>query len=363
MKHFNSSVLIYMYISEEYIIPLGFLILTAGKNYLYCTASGDKIHVTDDIFKKAIEQRKSVVNMDINKDSRGAKMSTFKSPVNRKRSTSRLSTTTIWEMSVPQGKGCCLEPVGSNDSSECGEPMQQESKEENKESHERTRKFGISVKDTIHSDSANYGSHSQLEETPEADSFSGTSICISSADTYIDNSNKEESKGEDSDQNTIIGVDELLHTEYPTTKVKHTHMPTENSQDDDSVDEPDVSENWQKVKKVVRFVRPIHKPLNLENVTCKVPKGKSDAKDCLSKDPFYAGWAKLVGRRLHTRTIKRKDGNEQTVTVREGRSLPVFPQDHGPLDLSDYTRHVSSMMPPHQVNRKRLSLSIDMERD
>jgi len=122
------------------------------------------------------------------------------------------------------------------------------------------------------------------------------------------------------------------------------------SKGSNETDKDENADKWNKAQKIAKFVRPVYKPLNLENVSCKVPKGKSDPKDCLSKDPFYAGWAKIVGKRVKTKTLKKKNGETKTVVERMGRSMPACMLQK-PLDVLTYSKTVSCQLPPHLNKR------------
>ncbi|KAK3610591.1 hypothetical protein CHS0354_009039, partial [Potamilus streckersoni] len=67
---------------------------------------------------------------------------------------------------------------------------------------------------------------------------------------------------------------------------------------------------WTPPRKIGRFIRPLHKPLNLDHVTCRVPKGRSDPKDCLSRDPVYTDWARVVGRKP-SKKVRDKSNKER----------------------------------------------------
>lgn len=124
-----------------------------------------------------------------------------------------------------------------------------------------------------------------------------------------------------------------------------------------SDDSEDSDKRWSKAKKVVKFVRPVYRPMNLEHVKCKVPKGKSDQKDCLSKDPVYAGWAKMVGRRLKSKVVKKSGESPRTVTVRQGRSLPVGLT----MSSSPYAAKAQDKKVLRHLDAKRMSIDINLQ--
>ncbi|WAR27082.1 FAT1-like protein [Mya arenaria] len=349
-KHVNGQIIIG---GKEY-DGVGKDTKTGGK-YLYNTSTGEKLHVNDDVLRRAIEQRKSVVEIE----PREARKSTFKRPIlKRKTSRSRFSTTTIWEMNVDQDPKLPCETESENDSVFA--------ETERDAGSARKRRVGIiDPKDktqalTVHSRSRNNSGVSDVSEIPLSGDVAskpnspkplpqkkisdGSNASVGQNGTYSDDFE------EDSDDQKIrrkSSANDKWDSILKTTGKASVEKDTDET----------IADKWSKAQKVVRFVRPIYKPLNLENVTCKVPKGKSDPKDCLSKDPVYAGWAKLVGRRMKAKVVKKRDGEARTVTVREGRSLPAnLAQITKPLDVFSYTKTVSKQAPPHQ--NKRFSIDI-----
>lgn len=328
------------------------------------------------MFKRAIQQRQSVVDPDFYTRNRGAKLSTFKMPqINRKRSTSRYSTTTIWEMSVSPDRKSLSPPNievttvdenfdrkqsmdrNQNSGTTTKEPGEySDDKTKREEETADTSKFGTDeTGNTFHKDDDDDAEEdeSSLNSVENIVPDSSAKLFGGIEDGYLLKSC--ESKGVHKDMNDTPAVS-MKTGVWEADDTENEHRP--NYEPQKAVIE-NAGDKWRKVGKVVRFVRPVHKPVNLENVTCKVPKGKSDPKDCLSKDPVYVGWAKIVGHRLKTKTIKRKDGEEQTVTIRQGRSLPAnLLQPTAPCDVSEYLRRVSNKVPPHQLGLKRLSIDM-----
>ena len=294
-------------------------------------------------------------------------MSTFKHPVvNRKGSRSRFSTTTIWEMSVNKGNDETRRTSDSAIDNMHTSVVDDDLVPSRKHSEGRERRLGVAnnklegqvetrqcYQDDGESENDTYDMDVSVASQNKQDMLSPTRIQVISA--------KPENGIHDFNSDTSSN-DSVKH-EQPTHTNDQIEIEDKNKQSDDeqippSGDEDRRGDKWNKVRKVVRFVRPVYKQLNLDNVTCKVPKGKSDPKDCLSKDPVYVGWAKMVGRRIKTKTVKKPDGEEQTVTVREGRSLPAILQQN-PIDVSAYTRSVSNKFPPHQLGRKRMSIDVN----
>ena len=294
-------------------------------------------------------------------------MSTFKHPVvNRKGSRSRFSTTTIWEMSVNKGNDETRRTSDSAIDNMHTSVVDDDLVPSRKQSEGRERRLGVAnnklegqvetrqcYQDDGESENDTYDMDVSVASHNKQDMLSPTRIQVISA--------KPENGIHDFNSDTSSN-DSVKH-EQPTHTNDQIEIEDKNKQSDDeqippSGDEDRRGDKWNKVRKVVRFVRPVYKQLNLDNVTCKVPKGKSDPKDCLSKDPVYVGWAKMVGRRIKTKTVKKPDGEEQTVTVREGRSLPAILQQN-PIDVSAYTRSVSNKFPPHQLGRKRMSIDVN----
>ena len=273
---------------------------SAGKKYLYNTRTGDKIYVTDEVLKGAVEKGENVVDLN---EKRGTKKNSFKRPpIRRKTSRTRFSTTTIWEMNVD------LDP--SQDAKENLEDnvFDTNSKTDDKglqNDSNNTRKRRTGVDNTKGKRSVKFQAEEQTDAQKKESATSIESI-------KLDNDDKGNNK------DTVISVNATNDKGKTTTDEEKV-----NTTEAVSDEKEKVPENKTNSTIKTKFVRPIYKPLNLENVTCKVPKGKSEKKDCLSKDPFYAGWAKMIGRRVSTKTVKKPDGPAKTVTVRQGRSLPA----------------------------------------
>ncbi|XP_045166460.2 uncharacterized protein LOC123529928 [Mercenaria mercenaria] len=301
--------------------------VTTGKKYMYNTRTGDKIYVTDEILKGAVEQRESVVTSDFN-ERHGAKMSTFKTPpIRRKTSRTRFSTTTIWEMNVDHdpdhdANGNGEDNVFDSDCKKADNDIQRES------SFVRKRRTGVDYTKGKQNIALQTGDRNKTEDSGMSDNGnkdtgskkkdSATSIESIELDKH-DNLKNNEALLKQANTETEKDVkDETIAFAKP---VKTDDTEADNN--DEGGPSCEGTDKKEAAVKTVKFVRPVYKPLNLENVTCKVPKGKSEKKDCLSKDPFYAGWAKIVGRRVSTKNVKKPDGPSKAVTVREGRSLPA----------------------------------------
>ncbi|KAL4226555.1 Protocadherin Fat 4 [Mactra antiquata] len=358
---------------------------TSGGKYLYNTTTGDKLHVTDDILKRAIEQRQSVVTNEF-KDRQGVKVSTFKKPpMRRKQSRTRFSTTTIWEMNVDLDN-----PHIDHENME-GKSVEDRENDvfEDDAQEPKRRRQGVdysneAIRGNLSTEVDNVERHGSLaSDTSEIDSDQVSPACHTTVNTdeeaNVKNDNKASGLKSAVKANVVRKYDNkddvlkrrisanqnwekvLIDTNVidgdkpklrPTlNNGSSTAQPSSTSGESEPVDEE--SENWSKAQKIVKFVRPVYKPLNLDSVTCKVPKGKSDPKDCLSKDPVYSGWAKMVGKRHKTKHLKKKDGTAKVVTIREGRSLPGNVEI--PKDVISYTKLVSNQLPPHQ---RRQSVAI-----
>lgn len=321
--------------------------------------------MTDDILKRAVEQRRSVVTNEF-KDRQGVKISTFKRPsVSRKQSRTRFSTTTIWEMNVDREN-----QYSDNDDGDKNLVSDEESVVQTKKrrqgvdnSNEKSAGSGLMKLDLVSemnsSDVVDIGlnSNENMEIAEKSDEV-GVTKAVVTADVmrkYDDDEgtmNRRISANQNWDkvllESNIINKDASNPTGNTTGNKK---VPKTTSDEALAVDGD--NEKWSKAQNIVKFVRPIYKPLNLDNVQCKVPKGKSDPKDCLSKDPVHVGWAKMVGKRIKTKQIKKKDGTAKTVSFREGRSLPGNIEI--PKDVMSYTKLVSHQHPPHQ---RRQSIAI-----
>ena len=360
-------------------MTLYLLYFSANGKYLYNTRTGEKLHVTDDVLKRAVQQRQSVVQPEFNEAQHGGRVSTFKRPLKRKMSRSRFSTTTIWEMSVDrENEGDYDEfvddqvPIGNVD---------KESEMSSISDVGKQRRVGIDHTPKVHQPPS-YQTDEIIEnhicdEKPnnilktdvQQVNLSSTAseeseIPDSSPESEMDDLETELAETVKSTENGDSSIGRKISANVKWDKLLENTVSKSNN---DSANENKTENKWTKAHKIVRYVRPVYKPINLDNVTCKVPKGKSDPKDCLSKDPVYAGWAKLVGRRMKKTVIKTKDGPSKTVVSREGRSLPAsliatqkpqIPPKPKPKDVVTYTKIVSSLTPPH-LAKKRMSISTE----
>lgn len=322
------------------------IVFTAGKKYLYNTRTGDKIHVSDDILKRTVEHRESVITKDFNNDRHGVKMSTFKRPpMRRKMSKTRFSTTTIWEMNVdnvPQQRESKYE---EDSASETGDKRVNDRLVEDASSARKRRKgVDYTTKDKMKQTSR---LHAKQKKSSTVSHLSEVGVVVKKKDSIesipLDNIEVKkdltavakmqvksmfEHKKQMNSTNEKIDKLQSDNLDNKAVVCSEANMAGEiGDKDDDQLSSvTDAYENagpYDQAQKTVKFVRPIYKPLNLEKVSCKVPKGKSEKKDCLSKDPFYADWAKMVGRRITTKMVKKKDGLMKPVSIREGRSLPT----------------------------------------
>lgn len=298
---------------------------SAGKKYLYNTGTGDKIYVTDEILKGAVEHRESVITKKFI-EPHATRISTFKRPaMRRKTSRTRFSSTTVWELNVDNASLAHEANAKENNATRSFTENEKQGYLEELTAA-RKRKAGV---DYTGIDAYNSGTANEVFEGKwhEKKNSASSIESVEMAASIVKDTNMGMNENANSncwDNNIKDEENNSNNDEMTTTKAGETLKAKSNETESERSDQIYVSaEAKSGPNEKSRFLIPRYKPLNLENVACKVPKGKSEKKDCLSKDPFYTGWAKIVGRRMSKKAVKKTDGTTKTVTVREGRSLPA----------------------------------------